>query len=131
MTVTSASRWAEIEAQLEADTQAQFAEHVRVEPMAGARYSDAALDPGRPVIECAAILEIPTPYSAEIAGLEARVAYDEAKLELPRSGLPEGWDVQPDDLVTALERPEEPRWTVQRVDATHRQHVILILAPIA
>ncbi len=124
--------WAEIAADMEAATQAQFGERVIVEPMtAGGDFIAASPDPARPVFDGAALLDIPRPYSADVSGVDARVAYHDARVEIDRADLPEGWDFRKGDEVTAPDRPGSPRYQVMRVDATDLTHLALMLSPIA
>lgn len=124
-------RWAEIEARLEADVQQVFAERMAIEPMRRGDFTGATLDPGRPILDLSAMLEIPRAYAAEIAGVgHLRVAYSEARLEIERAALPEDWDIRTGDLVTAMDRPGRPRWSVSRVDDEPLAHLSLILSPL-
>ncbi len=124
--------WAEIEAGLEAVAQAQFGERVIVEPMRpGGDFIAASLDPDRPAYDGTALLDIPRPYSADVSGVSARVAYHDARAEIDRTQLPEGWDFQKGDEVTAPDWPGAPRFLIMRVDVTARSHVALILSPVA
>ena len=103
-------------------------ESVSVLPM---RVSDfgRAPDPERPAFDVPALVTLQDPSSANAAGLEVRVAYDEVEVEIRRALVP--IRLAKNDEIALGERPDAPRLKVNRIERLDEERLVLVCGPVA
>lgn len=69
------------------------------------------------------------PSSTAIAGIEARIAYEELEIEIRWAVLP--GKIRKNDEVILLDRPHVPRCKVNRVDRLDEARIVLTVGPVA
>lgn len=116
-------------AKMDATLDAQMGEQITIVPM---RNSDFAriVDNDRPTIDVVALVNFVDPSSADIARLDARVAYEEVEAEVRRALLPDGFVPRKSDEVVLLDRPGGPRYKIGRADTIDPERIYLTLSKI-
>lgn len=91
-------------------------EQIIITPTIAGDYA-AAVDATRPVIDVIGLVDFVDPSSADLAKLDARVAYEELEAEILRAVLPDGWSIRKGDVVRLPDRPSQD-YKVGRVDTS-------------
>ncbi|MGE8942697.1 hypothetical protein ACO2I3_12350 [Leptospira interrogans] len=123
------SRFAAALADMEDALDGEFGELVRITPMRSSDFGRAA-DGDRAVREVIAKVHVPDLSSANIPGLDARVAYEEVEIEIQRHLLP-AYVIGKNDEFILLERPGAPRLKVNRVERLDEVCAVYICGPVA
>ena len=115
-------------AQAETVLDAHLGECVSVIPMVSADFGRAP-DNDRPAFDVTALVTVQDPSSANAAGLEVRVAYDEVEVEIRRVLVP--IRIAKNDELLLLDRPGSPRLKVNRIERLDEERLVLVCGPVA
>jgi len=123
------SRFAAALADMEHALDGEFGESVRITPI---KFSDFGRVPdgARAARDVIAKVSVPDLSSANIPGLDARVAYEEIEIEIRRQLLP-GYEIVKNDEFVLSERPGMPHVKVNRTERLDEECVLFVCGPVA
>ena len=122
------NRFTAIMARAEAVLDDHLAEPATIHPQAAGELDNGA-DPSRAIFNCAGLVADFETSSAQIGGMDARVAYSEFEFSVSWDQIPNGFQFRKGDVVKLTER-RQPWFKINRVDGTDTQRVTLTLTEI-